>query len=212
MTRVKGRQEERSDWKQHKVLFSSPQVFIGHSEAVSKVIYTPDSQSIISTGEAIYFWDNLGVRPPTPPIVWVVVWISTPPIVWVVCSLNLNTPYHVSGLWFNFQHPLLCEWPVVWILTPPTCEWSVVWILTPPTCEWPVVWILTPPVMWVVCGLNLAECGWWNRKVQATDSCAHWRYTYGDGWLPTMTTLCVWPFSFYLCTEGCELNGMPCFP
>ena len=122
---------------------------------------------------------------------WSVVWISTPLTVWVVCSLNLNTPCHVSGLWFNSQHPLLCEWPVVWILTPstcewsvvwiltpPTCEWSVVWILTPPTCEWPVVWILTPPVMWVVCGLNLSECGWWNRKVQATDSCVHWRYVW----------------------------------
>ena len=47
---------------------------------------------------------------------------------WVVFGLTLNTLY--------------CEWPVVWILTPPTCEWSV-------------VWILTPPIVWVACGLNL---------------------------------------------------------
>ncbi|KAK7508050.1 hypothetical protein BaRGS_00001015, partial [Batillaria attramentaria] len=44
------------------------QVFIGHSEEVSKVLYTPDHLGIISTGEAIYIWDNLALRPSTPPI------------------------------------------------------------------------------------------------------------------------------------------------
>lgn len=59
--------EERTQNCMHFCSFA--QVFIGHSERVSKVLYTPDSHSIISTGEAIYFWDNLAARPPTPPIV-----------------------------------------------------------------------------------------------------------------------------------------------
>ncbi|KAK7112108.1 WD repeat-containing protein 90-like isoform X2 [Littorina saxatilis] len=45
------------------------QVFIGHSESASKVVYTPDSQNIISAGEAIYIWNNLAARSPTPPVV-----------------------------------------------------------------------------------------------------------------------------------------------
>ena len=34
-----------------------PQVFIGHAEAVSRVLLTPDSLSLISVGEAVFIWD-----------------------------------------------------------------------------------------------------------------------------------------------------------
>ncbi|CAL1536659.1 unnamed protein product [Lymnaea stagnalis] len=44
------------------------QVFIGHSENVSKIHFTPDGLNLISSGEAIYFWDFLVKRPPTPPV------------------------------------------------------------------------------------------------------------------------------------------------
>ena len=33
------------------------QVFIGHAEAVSRVLLTPDSLSLISVGEAVFIWD-----------------------------------------------------------------------------------------------------------------------------------------------------------
>ncbi|KAL8597433.1 hypothetical protein ACOMHN_050931 [Nucella lapillus] len=56
-------------WDYNMKLDINFQVFIGHSEAVSKVLYTPDSKNIISTGEAVYIWDSLAARPPTPPIV-----------------------------------------------------------------------------------------------------------------------------------------------
>lgn len=36
------------------------QVFIGHAEAISQVYFTPDDQTFISTGEAIFIWDFLG--------------------------------------------------------------------------------------------------------------------------------------------------------
>lgn len=43
------------------------QVFIGHSENVSKVIWTPDGKNVLSVGEAIYLWDFMAFRPPSPP-------------------------------------------------------------------------------------------------------------------------------------------------
>lgn len=44
------------------------QVFIGHSENVSKIHFSPDGMGLISTGEAIYLWDMLVKRAPTPSI------------------------------------------------------------------------------------------------------------------------------------------------
>ena len=42
------------------------QVFIGHSENVSKIVFTPDCKHLLSVGEAVYMWDFLAVRPPSP--------------------------------------------------------------------------------------------------------------------------------------------------
>ncbi|XP_053384270.1 WD repeat-containing protein 90-like isoform X2 [Mercenaria mercenaria] len=42
------------------------QVFIGHSENVSRIIFTPDSKNLLSVGEALYLWDFLAYRPPSP--------------------------------------------------------------------------------------------------------------------------------------------------
>lgn len=42
------------------------QVFIGHSENVSKIVFTPDGKNLLSVGEAVYMWDFLAVRPPSP--------------------------------------------------------------------------------------------------------------------------------------------------
>ncbi|XP_035829418.1 WD repeat-containing protein 90 [Aplysia californica] len=44
------------------------QVFIGHSENVSRVHFTPDGLGLVSGGEAVYLWDFLVRRPPTPPV------------------------------------------------------------------------------------------------------------------------------------------------
>ncbi|RUS87769.1 hypothetical protein EGW08_004515 [Elysia chlorotica] len=44
------------------------QVFIGHSENVSKIHFSPDGMNLISSGEAIYLWDMLVKRAATPPI------------------------------------------------------------------------------------------------------------------------------------------------
>lgn len=37
------------------------QVYIGHSEPVYQVAFTPDQQHIISVGDAIFLWDFLAV-------------------------------------------------------------------------------------------------------------------------------------------------------
>ncbi|XP_048238655.1 WD repeat-containing protein 90-like isoform X1 [Haliotis rufescens] len=42
------------------------QVFIGHSENICRVLFTPDGEGFLSVGEAVYLWDFLAVRPPTP--------------------------------------------------------------------------------------------------------------------------------------------------
>ena len=42
------------------------QVFIGHSENVSRILFTPDGKSLLSVGEAIYMWDFMAARPPSP--------------------------------------------------------------------------------------------------------------------------------------------------
>ncbi|KAF7239262.1 WD repeat-containing protein 90 [Varanus komodoensis] len=39
----------------------SSQVFIGHSEPVQQVRFTPDQKQVISVGDAIFLWDFLGV-------------------------------------------------------------------------------------------------------------------------------------------------------
>lgn len=36
-----------------------PQVYIGHSEPVQAVAFTPDQQQLLSVGDAIFFWDIL---------------------------------------------------------------------------------------------------------------------------------------------------------
>ena len=126
---------------------------------------------------------------------WSVVWISTPPIAWIVCSLNLNTPCHVSGLWFNSQYPLLwvacglnLDTPYMWVVcglnldTPYRVSglWFESW--HPLSCEWSVVWI----------SQNVGD----ETKRCRLQTAVFTGDTYGDGWLPTVTTLCVWSFSF----------------
>ncbi|KAH9513092.1 WD repeat-containing protein 90 [Bulinus truncatus] len=44
------------------------QVFIGHSENVSRMLFTPDGLNLISSGEAVYIWNFLVKRPATPPM------------------------------------------------------------------------------------------------------------------------------------------------
>ncbi|CAH1794798.1 unnamed protein product [Owenia fusiformis] len=46
-------------WDYHMRLDLNFQVFIGHSEAIHKVIFTPDGLGLISVGEAIFLWDFL---------------------------------------------------------------------------------------------------------------------------------------------------------
>lgn len=36
-----------------------PQVYIGHSEHVQAVAFTPDQKQVLSVGDAIFFWDVL---------------------------------------------------------------------------------------------------------------------------------------------------------
>lgn len=54
-------------WDYNMKLDINFQVFIGHSENVSKVIWTPDGKNVLSVGEAIYLWDFMAFRPPSPP-------------------------------------------------------------------------------------------------------------------------------------------------
>lgn len=44
------------------------QVFIGHAEAVARVMVTPDSLSVISVGEALFIWDFLAHAKEQPPL------------------------------------------------------------------------------------------------------------------------------------------------
>ncbi|KAL8175023.1 UNVERIFIED_CONTAM: hypothetical protein K2H54_009384 [Gekko kuhli] len=44
----------------------SSQVFIGHSEPVRQVGFTPDQRQVISVGDAIFLWDFLGVSTKEP--------------------------------------------------------------------------------------------------------------------------------------------------
>ncbi|XP_074646351.1 WD repeat-containing protein 90-like [Tubulanus polymorphus] len=56
-------------WDYHMRLDINFQVFIGHSEAVSGLLFTPDAMSIISIGEAIFIWDfmaNIDSQPTQP--------------------------------------------------------------------------------------------------------------------------------------------------
>lgn len=39
------------------------QVFIGHSEPVRQVAFTPDQEHVISVGDAIFLWDFLAPPP-----------------------------------------------------------------------------------------------------------------------------------------------------
>ena len=42
------------------VLCAYVQVFIGHSDTISYVAFTPDMSALLSVGEAIFVWDFLG--------------------------------------------------------------------------------------------------------------------------------------------------------
>ena len=47
-------------WDYHMRMDLNFQVFIGHSEAIIKVRFTPDLLGLVSIGEAIFIWDFLG--------------------------------------------------------------------------------------------------------------------------------------------------------
>ena len=44
-----------------------PQVYIGHSEPVQAVAFTPDQQHLLSVGDAIFLWDILASAERSPP-------------------------------------------------------------------------------------------------------------------------------------------------
>lgn len=44
-----------------------PQVYIGHSEPVQAVAFTPDQQHLLSVGDAIFLWDILASPERSPP-------------------------------------------------------------------------------------------------------------------------------------------------
>lgn len=55
-------------WDYHMRLDLNFQVFIGHSESISRVLLTPDSLNVLSVGDAIFIWEFLaGNRIPEPP-------------------------------------------------------------------------------------------------------------------------------------------------
>uniref|UniRef100_F6WAH4 WD repeat-containing protein 90 n=1 Tax=Xenopus tropicalis TaxID=8364 RepID=F6WAH4_XENTR len=51
-------------WDQRQPGTVRPQVFIGHSEAVQQVDFSPDQQSVISAGDAVFIWDFLAAPDP----------------------------------------------------------------------------------------------------------------------------------------------------
>ncbi|KAI4898063.1 hypothetical protein NFI96_018064 [Prochilodus magdalenae] len=46
-------------WDYNMKLDVNSQVFIGHSEAITQVSFTPDQMGVVSVGDAIFFWDFL---------------------------------------------------------------------------------------------------------------------------------------------------------
>uniref|UniRef100_A0A3B4DWF8 WD repeat domain 90 n=1 Tax=Pygocentrus nattereri TaxID=42514 RepID=A0A3B4DWF8_PYGNA len=46
-------------WDYHMKLDVNSQVFIGHSEPITQVSFTPDQMGVVSVGDAIFFWDFL---------------------------------------------------------------------------------------------------------------------------------------------------------
>ncbi|XP_026880574.2 WD repeat-containing protein 90 isoform X2 [Electrophorus electricus] len=59
-------------WDYNMKLDINSQVFIGHSEPITQVIFTPDQMGVVSVGDAVFFWDFLahpqemsGCRSPT---------------------------------------------------------------------------------------------------------------------------------------------------
>ena len=56
------------------------QVFIGHSESISSVMFSPDGLGVISAGEAIFLWDFLASPSSSRHIAdnrleWVITWL-----------------------------------------------------------------------------------------------------------------------------------------
>lgn len=41
--------------------FSSHQMFIGHSQPICQVSFTPDQLGVVSVGDAIFLWDFLAL-------------------------------------------------------------------------------------------------------------------------------------------------------
>ncbi|XP_072273486.1 WD repeat-containing protein 90 isoform X2 [Pyxicephalus adspersus] len=54
-------------WKHGSPGTSRPQVFIGHSEPIQQVDFSPDQQNIISAGDAIFIWDFEAAPDPDAP-------------------------------------------------------------------------------------------------------------------------------------------------
>lgn len=54
-------------WDYNMKLDVKSQVFIGHSEPIRQVSFTPDQMGVVSVGDAIFFWDFLGHHPQEVP-------------------------------------------------------------------------------------------------------------------------------------------------
>ncbi|BFZ03507.1 hypothetical protein BsWGS_06545 [Bradybaena similaris] len=55
-------------WDYHLQLDINFQVFIGHSENVCRIHFTPNDLSLISAGEAVYIWDFMAIRAAAAPV------------------------------------------------------------------------------------------------------------------------------------------------
>ncbi|XP_075422310.1 WD repeat-containing protein 90 isoform X3 [Ascaphus truei] len=73
-------------WDQRLTGTSRPQAFIGHSEAVQQVDFSPDQQCVISAGDAIFIWDFLAAPENETPV------ISASPS--LPCALHSSTADH----------------------------------------------------------------------------------------------------------------------
>ena len=54
-------------WDYSMALDLNFQVFVGHSEPVSQLLLSPDGSRVISSADAVFFWDYLAPSPPSPP-------------------------------------------------------------------------------------------------------------------------------------------------
>jgi WD40 repeat protein len=49
-------------WDYHMRLDRNFQIFVGHSEPINKVLFTPDYSTLITVGDALFFWDFLAYK------------------------------------------------------------------------------------------------------------------------------------------------------